>query len=132
VETFGINFMSKILVVEDNTDTLELLNIYFTNAGFTVETATDGSEGLHKAQTEKPDLIITDLAMPNVDGTEMIRQLRLEPETAATPVLVFTAHGSVSPETVRQAGADQAFYKPFDFDEMVKIVRKMISQTSDV
>ena len=83
------------------------------------------------AQAEKPDLIITDLAMPNVDGTQMIRQLRAEPEIADTPVLVFTAHGSVSPEAIKEAGADQAFYKPFDFDEMVKIVREMIPQSDD-
>jgi DNA-binding response OmpR family regulator len=123
--------MSKILVVEDNADTRELLDIYFTNAGFTVATAIDGHEGFQKAQAEKPDLIITDIAMPNVDGAEMIRQLRAEPEMADTPVLVFTAHGSATPEKVKAAGANQAFYKPFDFDEMVKIVRKMIPQPDE-
>jgi DNA-binding response OmpR family regulator len=118
--------VSKILVVEDNTDTRELLHLYFANAGFAVVEARDGKEGLSKARAEKPDLIITDLAMPRVDGTEMIKQLRSEPEMADTPVLVFTAHGSVTPERMEEAGADKAFYKPHDFDELVEVVRELL------
>src|SRR5258706_3350154 len=111
----GVVIVSKILVVEDNNDTRELLHIFFANAGFSVVEGSDGREGLYQAMVEKPDLIITDMAMPRLDGSEMIKRLRKEPDTADTPVLVFTAHGSVTPEIVREAGADKAFYKPFDF-----------------
>ena len=119
--------MSKILVVEDNDDTRELLHIYFTQAGFVVLDARDGKEGLSIAKAEKPDLVITDMAMPNVDGSEMIRRLRTEPEVAKTPIIVFTAHGSVTPEIVRRAGANKAFYKPFDFSDLVIVVREMLT-----
>src|SRR5204862_958198 len=108
-----------------NNDTRELLHIFFANAGFSVVEASDGREGLYQAMVEKPDLIVTDMAMPRLDGSEMIKRLRKEPDTADTPVLVFTAHGSVTPEKVREAGADKAFYKPFDFDELVGVVRQM-------
>jgi CheY-like chemotaxis protein len=75
---------------------------------------------------KKPDVIITDLAMPRLDGSEMIKEIRNEPEIAETPILVFTAHGSVSPEKFHAAGADRAFYKPFDFDDLVDVVKEML------
>lgn len=118
--------MSKILIVEDNPDTLELLHIYFANAGFSVIDACDGREGLYSAMLENPDLIITDMAMPRVDGSEMIKRLRDQPATASTPVVVFTACESVTPEKVKEVGADIVFYKPFDFDELVQVVRDLI------
>ncbi|MBI3653673.1 MAG: response regulator [Acidobacteria bacterium] len=111
---------AKILVVEDTADTRELLHYYFTNAGYTVATAVDGSEGLYMAKAEAPDLIITDISMPKVDGLEMIRQLRADPDVAHIPILVFTAHGSAASEEILESGADQIFYKPADFDEMAK------------
>jgi DNA-binding response OmpR family regulator len=117
-----------ILVVEDNPDTRELLHLYFKNAGFTVVTASDGSEGLYMAKAEKPDLILTDLAMPKMDGMEMIKKLREEAETAPIPIVIFTAHGSVTIEDATEAGADKVFYKPFDFDELVKVVKLMIQE----
>ncbi|MBI3652148.1 MAG: response regulator [Acidobacteria bacterium] len=120
----------KILIVEDNKDTRELLHMYFTNAGFTVAMASDGGEGLYMAEAEKPDLIITDLSMPNIDGTEMIKQLRADSETAHIPILVFTAHGSATTDAAMEVGADQAFYKPFDFDELVNIVREMLQKAN--
>jgi DNA-binding response OmpR family regulator len=118
--------MSKILIVEDNPDTLELLHIYFANAGFSVIDACDGREGLYSAMLENPDLILTDMAMPRVDGSEMIRRLRDEPGTANTPVVVFTAQASVTPEQVKEFGVDKVFYKPFDFDELVRFVRSLL------
>jgi two-component system chemotaxis response regulator CheY len=114
------------LVVEDTLDTRELLHLYFTNAGFSVVTASDGTEGLYMAKIEKPDLILTDLAMPILDGLEMIKRLRGNPETAPIPIIIFTAHGSVTAEEAQGAGADRIFYKPFDFEELVTIVRSML------
>src|ERR1051325_2774154 len=118
--------MQKILVVEDTQDTRELLHLYFTNAGFNVVTATNGSEGLYKVESEKPDLIISDISMPIMDGTKMIKELRGDPKTASIPILEFTARGSSTTRIALKAGADKAFYKPFDFDELVNIVRDMI------
>jgi DNA-binding response OmpR family regulator len=119
----------KILIVEDNKDTRELLHLYFTNAGFVVNMASDGADGLYLAKAEKPDLIITDISMPNISGTEMIKQLRADPESAKVPILVFTAYGSSTIEEALEVGADKAFYKPFDFDELVNLVRAILQQT---
>jgi DNA-binding response OmpR family regulator len=126
IQSIGVRIVSKILVVEDNPDTRELLHIYFSNAGFSVIDACDGREGLLRARAYKPDLIITDMAMPKVNGYEMIKQLHTEPATTDIPILVFTAHESVTPEKVIEAGADKAFYKPHDFDDLVEVVREML------
>ncbi len=121
----------KILIVEDNADTRDLLHLYFTNAGFTVVTAVDGAEGIYMATAEQPDVILTDLSMPNVTGIDMIRALRSQPETAAIPVLVVTAHGNETTEEAIQAGANQAFYKPVDFDALVEIVQNLLEKPDE-
>jgi DNA-binding response OmpR family regulator len=118
----------KILIVEDNQDTRELLHYYFTNAGYIVPTAIDGQEGLYMAKVEKPDLIITDVSMPNMDGIEMVRQIRSDAEIAHIPILVFTALNSSTEEILAEAGANRVFHKPFDFDELQKIVRGLLGQ----
>ena len=119
---------SKILVIEDNQDTLELLHLYFTNVGYTVVTAVDGAEGLYRAKAEKPDVIITDLSMPNMDGLEMLKQIRSDAETAHIPIAVFTAHGKETLDTLKTAGADKVFLKPFDFDELATAIRVIVHQ----
>ena len=81
----------KILVVDGNSDTREFLHLYLTQEGFSVSTAADGGQGLYRAKAEGPDLIITDLTMPNLIGTQLIKELRALPEFARTPILTFTA-----------------------------------------
>lgn len=123
--------MPKILVIEDNTDTRDALHHYFTNAGYEVPTAVDGGEGVYMAKAEHPDLILTDIEMPTMNGIEMIKQIRSEAETANIPILVFTAHGSSTTEEALEAGATKAFYKPFDFDDLRKAVREILGQAND-
>lgn len=118
----------KILVVEDTLDTRELLHFYFTRTGYTVSTAGDGQEGLYMTKAEKPDLIITDVNMPNMDGVEMVKQIRADAEIAHIPILVFTAANSTTEEDLAEAGANRIFQKPFDFDEMQEIVRGLLGQ----
>jgi two-component system, chemotaxis family, chemotaxis protein CheY len=119
----GIIVMSKILLVEDNYSIRQLLHMYFSEAGFAVIDACDGKQGFTIAKAEKPDLIITDLEMPIVNGTEMIKQLRGEPETANTPVWLFTGQGSFG---VQESGANKTFYKPQDFDVLVSHVCELL------
>lgn len=117
--------MSKILLVDDNNSICELLHFLFTREGFTVIDAYDGKQGFSIAKAEKPDLIITDLEMPVVNGIEMVRQLRCEPEIANTPVLLFTGQGEMSPEAAWVFGVNKTFYKPKDFKNLIFAVRKM-------
>jgi DNA-binding response OmpR family regulator len=119
--------MGKILIVEDNSDIRKLMYIFFKDAGFVVLAAVDGEEGLHMAKAEKPDVIITDIDMPKMDGIAMIKQLRIEPETASIPVVICTANASVTPEEVVKAGADSACYKPIDFRALIDMIRAMIA-----
>jgi two-component system, chemotaxis family, chemotaxis protein CheY len=118
--------MSKILVVEDNHCIRQLLHVYFTEAGFAVFDACDGRQGLTLAKAERPDLIITDLEMPIVNGMEMVQQLRCEPEIADTPVLLFTGQHSLSPEIAGEFGATKTFHKPGGFNELVFAVCEML------
>lgn len=121
----------KILIIEDNTATRLVLHHYFKNAGYDVDLAVDGEEGLYMAKSEKPDLIITDVAMPKLDGIEMIKQIRSEPQTAKIPILIFTAVGSFETEEALEAGANQLFFKPSDFHELRQVVRILLNQTNE-
>jgi DNA-binding response OmpR family regulator len=116
----------NILIVEDNQDTRDTMRIYFTFSDFKVMTAADGSEGFNKAKAGHPDLIITDLAMPNLSGVEMIKRLHSDSTTAGIPILIFTAKGSGIAGDGLRAGALKAFYKPLDFDALVNEVKAQL------
>jgi CheY-like chemotaxis protein len=118
----------KILIVEDKSDSRDLLLYYFTTRGFHVVTASDGSEGLQLAQAEKPDLIITDLTMPNVGGVEMIKQIRTESEFAQLPILVYTAYGKGYIESAMEAGANKVFSKPVNLEKLAQSVSEYLNQ----
>jgi CheY-like chemotaxis protein len=120
----------KILIVEDNTDSRYLLDQYLSCKGFRVLTARNGAEGLTMALTEKPDLIISDIFMPMAGGVEMIRQIRLEPEIANTPIVLYTAQTQGSAENAIQAGANKAFYKPIDLEEMSQYISTVLNTSS--
>jgi DNA-binding response OmpR family regulator len=121
----------KILVVEDNTDTRILLHQYFNNAGYLVPTANDGEEGVYMAKSEQPDLILADIAMPNMDGKDMIKHIRSDPKTAKIPIIIFTAVGNLSTEEALETGADKIFFKPYDFDDLRHVVQAMLKQPHD-
>ena len=120
---------SKILIVEDNQDTREIMKHYFTYSDFKVMTAIDGGEGLDLAKAEHPDLIITDLSMPGMSGVDMIKHLHTDSETARIPVLIFTARGSGVAKDGLKAGALKAFYKPLGFDALVDEVKDLLESS---
>jgi two-component system chemotaxis response regulator CheY len=118
-----------ILVVEDTVDTRELIHLYLTNEDFTVITSADGGEGLYRAKSDHPDLIITDINMPNLSGLDMIKQLREEPGTAKTPIIALTAYGKDFSEQAMSAGASDTMQKPFEFDALVALVKSLLKQS---
>ncbi len=120
--------MSKtILVVEDTVDTRELLHLYLTNEGFTVILASDGGEGMYMAKSNRPDLIITDIHMPNLSGIDMIKQLREESELAGIPIIALTAYGKDYAEEAIGAGASETMHKPFEFDALIAMVNSLLN-----
>jgi DNA-binding response OmpR family regulator len=119
----------KILVVDDTVDTRELLHLYLTTAGYTVFTAADGGEGLYQAKMDRPDLIITDINMPNLDGFNMIRELRATEQFADTPIIALTAYGEEQLGKAREAGANEAVTKPMNLGELVRLVNSLLHGT---
>src|SRR5579872_1887865 len=83
--------MATVLIADDNRDIRETLVLILSHEGHRVLTAANGAEALELAQTKRPDLIITDVLMPTIDGYEFVRQLRSEPAIAHTPVIFYTA-----------------------------------------
>jgi CheY-like chemotaxis protein len=118
----------KILVVEDKTDSRDLLQFFFTTRGFHVVTASDGAEGLHITQAEKPDLIITDLTMPNGSGVEMIKQIRSEPGIAHIPIGVYTAYGKDYIDSAIEVGANKVFSKPVNLEKLARFVTEFLNK----
>ena len=116
----------KILIVEDNAVSREMLRVLLELGGYKVVCSEDGSDGFLKALTETPDLIITDVEMPNIDGFSLLRLLRKEPKTANIPVIVFTAYTSIQEQSARKAGADDIAYKPINVDQLHNMIRHLL------
>ncbi|MDQ6927823.1 MAG: response regulator [Actinomycetota bacterium] len=121
--------MVKVLVVDDDPVILELLRLNFELEGFEVVSACDGRAGFDRAVAEAPDLVISDIMMPNVDGLQMLQQLRADPGTAELPVLLLSAkaqHNEV--QRGLDLGADDYVTKPFDPLELLDRVNALLAQ----
>lgn len=104
---------SRILIVDDNRDNMELIRFLVEQSGHQVITARHGKEGLQLAQEQRPDLILLDLAMPELDGWEVARELKAEPLTRDIPLIAITAYAM--PGNRRKAldsGFDDYITKP--------------------
>lgn len=115
---------SKILVVDDEPDALELIEYNLRNAGYDVTRASDGVEALRKVRTTRPDLVILDLMLPEMDGMEVCKTLRRDAQTAAIPIIMLTAKAAEIDRVVGlELGADDYVTKPFSPRELVLRVR---------
>jgi CheY-like chemotaxis protein len=122
----------KILVVEDNIDSRDLLSKLLGMSGYEVLSAPDGETAYATALTHVPDLIITDINMPRMDGIALLRKIRLESILAGTAVLVVTAYGREAARQAIEEGADAATAKPFDFEVFVETVKRLIFTRQEV
>ena len=117
----------KILVVEDERDILELVKLYLEKEGFRAVTAMTGPEALKQVKNEKPDLIVLDLMLPDIDGLEICKRLRSLPETAMLPIIMLTAKAEESDTIVGlELGADDYVTKPFSPKALVARVKAML------
>ena len=118
--TAAVKAQATILVIEDYCDTRELLSGMLRYKGFHVIEAEDGLEGLLKASANCPDLIILDLALPEMDGVEAARRIHEQPKLSRTPIFVVSAFVTKEVEKdVRAAGCVEIFPKPFDVDHLL-------------
>ena len=112
--------MTHILLVEDNEMNRDMLSRRLERKGFRVSIAVDGLQAVARAAAERPDLILMDLSLPEIDGWEATRRLKAEPETRGIPVIALTAHAMVGDrEKALDAGCDDFDTKPVDFQRLL-------------
>lgn len=121
--------MTTILILEDDENVRLPLIDLLEAEGYTVLAAKDGKEGLEQARTEKPDLIISDITMPQLDGYEVFKALQKDPLTAIIPFIFLTAR--TDPGDIREGlglGADDYITKPFEPDDLLEAVRVRLNK----
>ena len=122
--------MKTILVVDDEPKIVKLVRDYLERAGFAVRFATDGRIALSLARTEKPDLMVLDLGLPQLDGLDVIRELR---KVSNTPVIMLTARSEESDKLIGlELGADDYITKPFSPKELVARVRVVLRRMENM
>ena len=123
--------MAKILLVEDNEMNRDMLSRRLERRGYEVIPAVDGEEGVARAKTAAPDLIVMDLSLPGIDGWEATRQLKAADETKAIPVLALTAHAMAGDrEKALEAGCDDFDTKPVDLPRLVDKIEALLGGES--
>jgi DNA-binding response OmpR family regulator len=113
--------------VEDNPDAREMVSTLLTAEGYSVSTAEDGQQALDLVKDSPPDLIITDIQMPKVDGIEMIKRVRELFKSKRMPIVVMSAFGSGKTKDAIDAGANRSSPKPMHVDSLLKLVRQLLS-----
>lgn len=122
----------KILVCDDERHIVRLIQVNLERQGYNVVTAFDGKEGLEKVKAEKPDLCVLDVMMPYMDGFEVLKAIRRDPETEALPVIMLTA--KAQDKDVFEGyhyGADMYLTKPFNPMELVTFVKRIAQGSND-
>src|SRR6202142_2155108 len=120
---------TKILVVDDEPDALEVLGFKLRQAGYTPIFAKDGTRAIAVARDERPDLIVLDLMLPEVDGLEVCKILRRDAATAMIPILMLTARAAEMDRVLGlELGADDYVTKPFSPRELVLRIKKLLAR----
>jgi twitching motility two-component system response regulator PilH len=118
--------VTTVLVVEDTPSEMELMTLYLRESGYKVITATNGKEALEKVSQEKPDVVITDVVMPDMNGFELCRSLKKNPDTKNVPVIACT---SKNQELDRlwgmKQGVDIYLTKPYTKEEIIRAVKSV-------
>lgn len=117
----------KVLVVDDHHDTSFTLCKLLKTEGYEVEHAIDGLSGYRTAAADHPDLIVTDIQMPRMNGIEMIRRIRSENDLRSVHIIVMSAYGKRLIDDAMSAGADGYVEKPLDLDKLLAAVRSFLS-----
>lgn len=117
----------KVLIVEDYEDTRNFMKFLLEGYGYCVIEATDGQEAVDCVREQFPDLILMDMAMPQMDGLTATRLIRKFDGTAKLPIIAVTAHGESYYRKAIEAGCDDLINKPLDFDTLDQILNQYLS-----
>jgi len=121
--------VAKILLVEDNEMNRDMLSRRLARRGFEVTIAVDGGEGVEKAQTESPDLILMDMSLPVLDGWEATRALRADPATQTIRIIALTAHAMAGDrEKAMAAGCDDFDTKPIELERLLGKIQALLAR----
>ena len=116
-----------ILIVDDSASMRQLVTFALKDVGFEVVAAVDGKDALGKLNSAKVDMVVTDLNMPNMDGIELIKQLRSSTTTKFTPVVMLTTESQESrKQEGKQAGASGWLVKPFTPEKLIEVIKKFV------
>lgn len=119
---------STILVVDDYSDNRTLLSAWLRTKGFKVVEAEDGKEGVMQANRAHPDLILMDLAMPELDGVEATRQIRERRTLSQMPIFAITAYGTYDvKQDALAAGCNEVFTKPLELESLLSKIRSTLA-----
>jgi DNA-binding response OmpR family regulator len=119
----------RVLVVDDDPVILKLLQVNFEMEGYVVTTAADGVKGLQAAREERPDVIISDVMMPHMNGLELVAALGADETTGAIPVILLSARAQETDvNDGLHAGADDYVTKPFDPLELIDRVQQLLAR----
>ncbi len=119
--------MKKILLVDDEKDVVDTTQVLLEEKGYTVISAYDGLAGLEKAKKEKPDLILLDVMMPNLNGYQVCRELKKDPNLKSIPIVMLTSKAQESDRFWGiESGADDYISKPFDFLNLLETIKKCL------
>lgn len=123
---------AKILVAEDHADFREMLRVVLSNEGYIVLVAEDGAATLRLVEDDPPDLIITDIQMPNLDGIGLIKRLRERPEWSHIPVFVLSAQDSGNLVEALRAGASESMNKPAQLAPVLQLIKRLLFSDSSI
>jgi CheY-like chemotaxis protein len=124
--------MPKILLVEDQEMIRDMLSRRLKKRGYVLSVAVDGAEGVEKARSEAPDLILMDMSLPVMDGWEATRTLKGDEATRAIPVVALTAHAmSTDREKALEAGCDAYETKPVDLPRLLGTMEKLLGAAAE-
>jgi DNA-binding response OmpR family regulator len=121
--------MAKVLVIDDDPVIVQLLRVNFEIEGFEVVSAADGKEGFERAKSDRPDVVLSDIMMPRMDGLALVTKLKGHPTTRALPVILLSAKAqNAEVQQGLEAGADDYVTKPFDPLELIDRVNAVLAR----
>jgi two-component system alkaline phosphatase synthesis response regulator PhoP len=127
--TQSISITKRILVVDDEEGIVKLVKMYLEHYHYEVITASDGQEGLERAKTDKPDLIVLDLMLPKINGYKVCGLLKKDTKYAKTPIILFTAKAQEKDVKLgEEVGADAYITKPFEPEVLLSKIEELIGK----